>query len=169
MNMLDKAQNWLLRISSWIGWSALLLMMAIGTLDVIGTFFFHRSIIGAFEMAETALAVVMFVGLVHVQADRAHINVDLLTKNLRGWPARLAESFGLLATALALFLIARQTWPLMLDSVRIGEVAGGSFNFPVYPVKVLVCLGASAATMVAILQFLRSLSGLSSSRDGAAR
>ena len=152
----DRLLGGILRISSWLGWAALLLMLLLGTFDVIGTFFFRKAIIGAFEMAESALAVVMFLGLVHVQAARGHIVVDLITGKLTGFPARLSDCVALLGTAVALYLIARQTWPLMLDSWRIHEVAGGSFNFPVYPVKTLVCLGATAATVVCVIQFLQS-------------
>lgn len=158
--ILDAVLAWALRLSSWIGWASLTLMMVLGTADVIGTFFFGRAIIGAFEMAESALAVVMFVGLVHVQASRGHIVVDLVTARLHGGLSRAADSLALLGTLVALYLITRQTWPLMLDSWRIREVASGSFGFPIYPVKTLVCLGATTATAVAAAQFLQSLKRL---------
>lgn len=157
VDALETALAWLLRASAWIGWLALGLMMVIGTADVVGTALFRKPMLGAFEMAEAALAVVMFLGLVHVQARQSHIVVDLLSARLRGTPKRLADCLALLGTLIALYLVARQTWPLMLDSVRIREVAGGVFNFPVYPVKALVCLGASAATMVAAGQFVQAM------------
>jgi len=157
---LEQGLDWALRVSAWIGWVALGLMMTLGTVDVIGTAFFRRPVLGAFEMAESALAVVMFLGLIHVQARGSHIVVDLAVARLRGTARRLADCLALLGTALALYLVARQTWPLMLDSWRIAEVAGGVFNFPVYPVKTLVCLGASISTLVAAGQFLRAVAAL---------
>ena len=125
VDALETALAWLLRASAWIGWLALGLMMVIGTADVVGTALFRKPMLGAFEMAEAALAVVMFLGLVHVQARQSHIVVDLLSARLRGTPKRLADCLALLGTLIALYLVARQTWPLMLDSVRIREVAGG--------------------------------------------
>lgn len=156
MRAIDIVLEWALRVSAWIGWAALCLMLVVGTVDVIGTAFFRRPVLGAFEMAESALAVVMFLGLIHVQARGSHIVVDLAVARLRGTARRLADCLALLGTALALYLVARQTWPLMLDSWRIAEVAGGVFNFPIYPVKTLVCLGASIAALVAVGQFLRA-------------
>ncbi len=157
MHAAETALAWGLRASALIGWAALGLMMVVGTADIIGTAFFRRPVVGAFEMAESALAVVMFIGLVHVQARQSHIVVDLLTTRLRGTARRLSDCLALLGTLVALYLVARQTWPLMLDSVRIREVAGGVFNFPVYPIKILVCFGASVAARVAAGQFVQSL------------
>lgn len=168
MHAVDTAFAWALRASAWIGWAALSLMLAVGAGDVIGTAFFKKPILGAFEMAEQALAVVMFVGLIHVQARGGHIVVDLVTAGLRGPARRLSDCLALLGTVVALYLIARQTWPLMLDSWRISEVAGGVFNFPVYPVKMLVCLGATTAAAIAAGQFLQSLLRLFSRRTGSA-
>ncbi len=164
----DRLLGVILRISSWLGWAALLLMLLLGTFDVIGTFFFGKAIVGAFELAEAALAVVMFLGLVHVQAARGHIVVDLVTGKLSGKMAQLSDCVALLGTAAALYLIARQTWPLMIESWRIHEVASGSFNFPIYPVKTLVCLGATAATVVAAIQFLQSATRLFQDNHGDA-
>ncbi len=168
MHAVDTVLAWALRMSAWIGWAALGLMMVVGTGDVIGTAFFRKPILGAFEMAEQALAVVMFIGLIHVQARRSHIVVDLVTAGMRGPARRLADCLALLGTAVALYLIARQTWPLMLDSWRVHEVAGGVFNFPVYPVKTLVCLGATVAAAIAAVQFLQSLMRLFPRREGGA-
>lgn len=157
MHAAETALAWGLRASALIGWVALGLMMVVGTADIVGTAFLRRPVVGAFEMAESALAVVMFVGLVHVQARQSHIVVDLVTTRLRGTARRLSDCLALLGTLVALYLIARQTWPLMLDSWRIREVAGGVFNFPIYPVKTLVCLGASIAALIAAGQFVRSV------------
>jgi len=160
MHAVETALAWGLRASALVGWVALGLMMVVGTADIVGTAFFRRPIVGAFEMAESALAVVMFIGLVHVQARQSHIVVDLMTARLRGTARRLSDCLALLGTLVALYLVARQTWPLMLDSWRIREVAGGVFNFPIYPVKTLVCFGASVAVAIAAVQFVQSVARL---------
>lgn len=157
MHAVETALAWGLRASALVGWVALGLMMVVGTADIVGTAFFRRPVVGAFEMAESALAVVMFIGLVHVQARQSHIVVDLMTARLRGTARRLSDCLALFGTLVALYLVARQTWPLMLDSWRIREVAGGVFNFPVYPVKTLVCFGASVAVAIAAVQFVQSV------------
>src|SRR5690606_6332007 len=98
--VLEQALGWALRVSAWIGWIALGLMMIVGTVDIIGTAFFRRPVLGAFEMSESALAVVMFLGLIHVQARRSHIVVDLAIARLRGTARRLVDCFALLGTTL---------------------------------------------------------------------
>lgn len=164
--LLKTALAWLLRASAWVGWLALGLMMVVGAADVMGTAFFSRPLGGAFEMAEAGLAVVMFLGLIHSQVTREHIVVDLVSGRLRGTARRIADCVSLLGMTLAIGLIARQTWPLMLDSIRIREVAGGAFNFPIYPIKVLVCVGATAAALVAVGQLVQAITRLRAGSRG---
>ncbi len=139
-------------LSAATGWAALAFMAAIGALDVLGTAFFNRPMPGTFEMSEQALAAVIFLGLLHTQIQQGHIVVDVLTERLSGWPARLSQAVALSATALALGLIAAQTWPQFAASFAISEQAPGALGFPVWPVKGLVCVGALAATAVAAVQ-----------------
>lgn len=145
------------RFSAFMGWAALAIMAVISTVDVLGTAFFNKPVTGAFEMAGEALAVVVFLGLLQTQILRAHITVDLLTERLRGIPSRVLDVLATLAMTLAIGMIALQTWPQMMESWRIGELAPGAFSFPVYPIKTLVCLGATGAFLVAALQTLQAL------------
>ncbi len=146
------------RFSAVMGWTALSIMAMISTADVLGTALLNKPVTGAFEMVGEALAVVVFLGLLQTQILRAHITVDLLTERLKGVPARLLDVLSASAMTLAIGMIAIQTWPQMMESWRIGELAPGAFNFPVYPVKMLVCLGATGAFLVAALQTFQSLS-----------
>lgn len=139
-------------LSAAAGWAALAFMAGVGAADVLGTAIFDRPMPGTFEMSEQALAAVIFLGLLHTQIRQTHIVVDILTERLHGWPARLSHAVALSATALALGLIAVQTWPQFLDSMAINEQAPGALSFPIWPVKGLVSLGALAATAVAVVQ-----------------
>ena len=156
-------------LSAAAGWAALAFMAGVGAADVLGTALLDRPMPGTFEMSEQALAAVIFLGLLHTQIRQTHIVVDILTERLRGWPARLSQAFALSATALALGLIAVQTWPQFLDSMAINEQAPGALSFPIWPVKGMVSLGALAAMAVAavqaVLAWLRLVSPGAMSRD----
>ena len=139
-------------LSAAAGWAALAFMAGIGAVDVLGTALFDWPMPGTFEISEQALAAVIFLGLLHTQIRQTHIVVDILTERLHGWHARLSQAVALSATALALGLIAVQTWPLFLGSMAINEQAPGALSFPIWPAKGLVCLGALAAMAVAVVQ-----------------
>ncbi len=139
-------------LSAATGWAALAFMAAAGAVDVVGTAMFDKPLQGTFEMSEQALAAVIFLGLLHTQINQTHIVVDLFTERLRGRAAQLSKAFALSATALALGLIAVQTWPQFTASLAINEQAPGALSFPIWPVKGLVSIGALAAMAVAVVQ-----------------
>lgn len=134
------------------GWAALGLMAVLGAVDVVGASLFDRPLAGVFEMSEQALAVVIFFGLLHAQIGKTHIVVDVLTEHLRGRLRLLSNAAALTATAVAIGLIAAQTWPQFLASWKIGEQASGLLGFPVWPVKGLVSLACFGTALVATAQ-----------------
>lgn len=139
-------------LSAATGWAALAFMAAAGAVDVLGTALFDKPLQGTFEMSEQALAAVIFLGLLHTQIKQSHIVVDIFTERLTGRAAQFSQAFALSATALALGLIAVQTWPQFTASMAINEQAPGALSFPIWPVKGLVSVGALAATAVAAVQ-----------------
>jgi TRAP-type mannitol/chloroaromatic compound transport system permease small subunit len=141
--------TFLRRLSAAAGWFALAFMASVGAVDVLGTALFNKPLGGAFEMSEQALAAVVFLGLLHTQIQQSHIVVDIVSERLRGRSAMLSRGFALSATALALGLIAVQTWPLFTASLHIREQAPGALGFPIWPVKGLISVGALSATVVA--------------------
>ncbi|MEY8828908.1 TRAP transporter small permease subunit [Sedimentitalea sp. XS_ASV28] len=133
-------------------------MAVIGTVDVLGTTLFDKPLAGTFEMSEQAMAAVIFLGLLHTQIMQRHIVVDVLTERFKGRTALVSTAFSVTATAVALGLIAAQTWPLFTASWAIKEQASGLLGFPVWPVKGLVCAGALSAAAVAAIQSVQAWS-----------
>lgn len=134
------------------GWASLALMAVLGTADVLGTALFDRPLAGAFEMAEQALAVVIFFGLLHAQIAQTHIVVDVLTEHFRGRLKLLSNAIALTATTVAIALIAAQTWPLFTASWKISEQATGLLGFPIWPIKGLISLASLCAAVAAAMQ-----------------
>ncbi|WP_417599316.1 TRAP transporter small permease subunit [Pararhodobacter oceanensis] len=139
-------------LSAATGWAALAFMTIVGAADVLGTALFSKPLQGTFEMSAQALAAVIFLGVLHTQINQSHIVVDIFIERLTAWPARLSKAVALSATALALGLIAVQTWPQFTASYAISEQASGALNFPIWPIKGLVSIGALSAMAVAAVQ-----------------
>jgi len=98
------------RLVTWIAGVALGAMMLLTFVDVIGRYWFHRSIFGASEMIELLMVVTIFGGLALVARHDEHITVSLLDGWLDRWaPAaqRLAiRLFGLLCQGLIVWVLA---------------------------------------------------------------
>lgn len=132
--------NRLFAVSSGI---ALLAMMLVGAIDVAGTSLFNQPLPGTFEATETLMVVTIFLALGLSQQRRTHISVEVVVKCMPAWMQRLS---GLLAAGLSLLffaLIAWFGWEAAARSYAVGEFSSGIVNFPIWPAKGALALGAS--------------------------
>lgn len=126
---------------------AMLLMMLAGTFDIIGTNVFARPIPAAFEFIATMMVVSVFFATPLAQARRAHIRVEVVYGFM---PRPLQFSADLLQYLLntAFYaLIAYFGWRSGMRSFEQGEIASGIINFPIWPARFALCLGASLMTI----------------------
>lgn len=98
------------RLVTWVAGIALSAMMLLTFVDVIGRYWFNRSIFGASEMIELLMVVAIFGGLALVTRHDEHITVSLLDEWLDRYAPeaqRLAiRLFGLLCQGLMVWVLA---------------------------------------------------------------
>lgn len=150
-NLFDRATRALVHAGYWIAVLAALLLMIIGGVDVVLNLF-SRSLPAALEMQEVLLALLVFLGLAHVQRRRENISVDIVLERLGKNTRRVLELLGLLCSAGIFAIVAWRSGALALDSLLIRESASALWQFPIYPVKVLVSIGAGLATLECLRQ-----------------
>lgn len=122
------------------------LMLGI-TADVLVRAATGNPISGVFEMSELSLVMVVFLGAMWAQRDRAHIRVNMLSVRLSGWPHRLAMGFAWGCGALALAMLA---WPATQEaiySVSIWEFRWGYIQIPIWWTKIGLALGLWCAAI----------------------
>ena len=136
-----------------LGAVCLLLIMVIGTTDVIFVNTFDTPVPAALEASEVLLGVAVFMTFAYAQNMRQHIHVDLVY-NRSPQTVRWIVTLITLLFGTALFLVfGLRAWELAMRSLRVGETANAVFAFPIWPAKMLVATGA----YVAMLEFLRQL------------
>lgn len=131
---------------------ALLLMMAAGAADVIGT---NLDMLGlasapvpaAFEFMATMMVVTVFLATSLAQARRRHIRVELVVDRLPPGPRKALAVLGHALSALMWGLIAWFGWKSGWHSVAVGEYAPGLINFPVWPARLILGFGATLMTV----------------------
>ncbi|KAA8607617.1 hypothetical protein AL036_09805 [Salipiger aestuarii] len=111
------------------------------TADVIMRGLTGDPLSGVFEMSELSLVMVVFMGAMWAQRDRAHIRVNILSQRLSGRAHRAIMAFGWGCGALALLMLA---WPATQEavySVSIREFRWGYTQIPIWWTKVGLALG----------------------------
>ncbi len=111
------------------------------TADVIVRALTGSPISGVFEMSELSLVMVVFLGAMWAQDDRAHIRVNIVSSLLSGWPHRAAMALAWGGGTLALAMLA---WPATQEaiySVSIREFRWGYVQVPIWWTKVGLALG----------------------------
>lgn len=126
----------------------LLAMMLVGGLDVLATNLDalglqSRPLPSAREFVATMLVAAVFLAMALAQQRRAHIQVGF--GRLTGGRLALGlEALRHLAHALFYGLIAGFGWSVAVEATRSGEFAPGLINFPMWPARVALAVGATA-------------------------
>jgi TRAP-type C4-dicarboxylate transport system permease small subunit len=158
--LIDRVIGRLCAVTEIVAGLAALLLLLLGTVDVVGTQAFGRAIPSAIELQEAFAAVLIFAGFVVAQRQRAHLTVDLVTGQLGRRGKVLAEGFGLACTIALFVLMTMQAGVLAERSWRNGEESPGFLSFPVYPFKIVACLACGLVVVESARQLLRVCLGL---------
>lgn len=124
------------------------------------------SSIGAYELAQLSLIIIVFLGLAYAQKEKKHIRVDLFSKRL---PPKLQIIFDTLGTFMMTAFMVVATWRIsirMLESVAMDECSmGGATWFRLWPGWILVTIGATFFLLELVMQFFGNLARFRTKRD----
>ena len=127
-------------------------MMCLTTVDVVGRYLFNRPVVGAFELTEFLVLILIFSYLPFTQAQDGHVAVELVVSHLPK-PARTAIS--LFNHLIAFFLMALFTWKGIekgLEFIATGENSP-NLGLPSYPFAFYMSFGC----LVMCLEYLRNI------------
>ena len=102
---------------------------------------FNMPILGALELTESALPLMIFLSLALTQYEGGHIKVVLLTHTLAPGPQRWAKVLAMLLGAALFAWAAYAGWLMAMKSLAMGELERGSIRFPIWPIKFAVFFG----------------------------
>jgi TRAP-type transport system small permease protein len=147
-----KRLGWLGDKLSYLGAGALFVMMLLTAADVTGRYLFNKPILGAFELTEFLVLILIFSFLAHTQAQKTHVSVDLLLGRL---PKKLQTAVGLFNHAVCLVLMGLFVWMTILRAFELKQFGEASPNLgiPKYPFAVFVVIGFA----VLGLEYIRDL------------
>jgi TRAP-type C4-dicarboxylate transport system permease small subunit len=153
----DRAIHLFNRICLGVACLAVVVLVGIGSADVIGTQFFGRAVPSAIELQEVFEALLIFMPLAWVTEQRGHIVIDVLTARMPAGMKKAAEVVALAAALLLFGLLTANTYDLAARSLAADELSPGFVAFPLYPFKTAVFVGCLAATLEVARQILALL------------
>lgn len=152
------AASWLL---ARVGAVALFAMMLLTAVDVAGRYVFSSPIVGAFEITEFLVLILIFSFIGYTQREKGHIAVDLLFTRL---PKRAQIILDILNHLIALILIGLMAWmgyKLGFELIEVGEKSS-NLGIPRYPFAFFLALGC----LVMCIEFIRDLMRFAMSCSG---
>jgi TRAP-type C4-dicarboxylate transport system permease small subunit len=148
LNILKRLSTYL----AYIGALSLFAMMCLTMVDVAGRYIFNTPVLGAFELTEFMVLILIFSFLAYAQAKKSHVSVDLF---MMFFPKRLKvyiEIFNHLACLTIMILIAWMGFEKALEMMETGE-ASPNLALPSYPFVFFLVLGCA----VMCIEFIKDI------------
>lgn len=128
---------------SYIGNVALAAMMLLATVDVIGRYFFNAPVLGAYEVTEYLMLILVFSFLALAQSAKVHISVDIVFNRLPARFRHILERLNHLICLLMMILVSWMSIQRIWELKRTGE-ASVLLKIPDYPFAVFLVIGCLA-------------------------
>ena len=128
---------------SYVGSIAIAGMMFLTTADVIGRYFLNSPVLGAYEITEYLMLIMVFSFLALSQREKAHINVDIVYNHLPEKVQTVFERFNHLVCLVMLVLVTWRGIHHTIDLIHTHEEST-LLKIPDYPFSIFLVIGCLA-------------------------
>ncbi|MGO3741007.1 TRAP transporter small permease [Kerstersia sp.] len=138
-------------ILDWVAGALLFIMMMVTTVDVIGRYFFHSPLHGAYESNELLLGVLVFTALPRVSWHGTHLTVSMVDSLFSSHGRRIKQGVMDWVSGGILAVLA---WQLYLHANGMAEFGDRSnaLDFPLAPLAWLIAALTALAACAALLR-----------------
>ena len=149
------------RFLSYIGNSAIAVIMLLTTADVIGRYFFSSPVLGAYEITEYLMLIMVFSFLAFSQSQKAHISVDIVFNRFPAALKRFLARFDHFLCLVMLILVSYMGVHRVLDIIKSGA-SSTLLKIPDYPFAVFMVIGC----IVLCIEFFLDVLGVDNADEG---
>lgn len=155
----DTAVDRAVRLLAYLGGIALLWLMGLTVVAVVMRYVFNAPILGAQDISELSLVLVVFFALAHCGWTGGHVAVDLIGTVLKPETLRWTDSLVRAISGLLFVYVTWQTVRQGLDALEFGE-ASNLVEIPHFPFFLVVAFGSAVYALVLFVQAVRVARGL---------
>jgi TRAP-type mannitol/chloroaromatic compound transport system permease small subunit len=133
------------RINEKIGQAVSFLIVILGLVilyEIIARYLFNRPTIWVHETAQMIFGAYAILLGAYALRRGAHVNVDILYGRFNPRTRSVIDLFTWVLFYIFCGLILVKGWDMAWDSYRMGETESTSFAPPLYPIKMMIPLGA---------------------------
>ena len=147
-------------VSKWfhsIGVGILAVMMFLTAADVALRYVLNKPLLGAFDLTEYMMAIIVSCGLAYCAIKKGHVKVDLVVSR---FPQRVQAIIDTITGLLGLILFSLISWQcfVYMKLQLASGVTSSVLLIPVFPFVGVVGLGSALLTIVLLSDFLNYLS-----------
>lgn len=148
------------QISEKSGKAISFLMIPLGAVilfEIIARYLFNRPTIWVHETAQMIYGAYVILLGAYVLKDGGHVNVEILYGRFSPRTKAVIDLFTWLLFFFFCGLLLVKGWEMAWDSFVVRETEPTSFAPPVYPIKMMIPLGALLILLQGLAKFLRDL------------
>jgi TRAP-type transport system small permease protein len=144
-------------VLSRVGCLALFMMMGFTVLDVSMRYVFNAPILGAYEITQYLIAILIFSFLGYAQAQKIHVSVDILYNVFPTGVRRGIDLLNLTVSLILMFLISWKGWEKAVDAMATGDKL---MNLPVpdYPFIFFLTIGCGVMSIEFVRDIIKTFS-----------
>jgi len=145
------------RFLAYLGGAVLMGLMFLTVVAVVMRYVFNAPILGAQDVSELSLVVVVFLGLPYCGWTGGHVAVDLISSVVSEQRLRITDALTRFLGAILFVFLARQAMDQGFDAIDLGE-ASNLVEIPHYPFLFLVGFCSLLYGLVLLIQAVAYLS-----------
>ncbi len=147
------------RLLAYLGGLAILWLMGLTVVAVVMRYVFNAPILGAQDISELSLVLVVFLALAHCGWTGGHVAVDLIGMVMKPGILRWTDTLVRAISGLLFVTVAWQTMRQGLDAFEFGE-ASNLVEIPHFPFFLVVAFGSTVYALVLFVQAVRVARGM---------
>lgn len=145
------------RVAAVVGIVVLVILVLIPLVDIISRRLFNSPLMGAYELSEFALGMMVFTTLAYCAVRGIHITVDIATSRM---PRRIQIILDAVIHTLSWIMLAIISWQLFVRAmtVRTDHEVSTILYIPTFPFVFIAGAGCALLTLVFFTQSLDKMS-----------
>lgn len=154
-SLVERGLSRLNRIAVTVAAASLVVMMMLTVADTILRYVFNQPILGAFELTEFMIILLVFFGLAYTQQTKGHVSIDLVADRL---PRTAQGIMGLITSLLATGFISLMVWRQIVYAERLSNMnqVSRELGLPISPFVVCAAVGTAVFCLALLVDVVYS-------------